>query len=81
VIFLHIITAATLKRRTNGGQRMMLRRLLRKSPRGATQLRFADVLTALILLALLLYAAYAQFSVYNRPASPPVATESPTASP
>ncbi len=56
-------------------------RLLRKRPRGATQLRFADVLTALILLALLFYAAYAQFSAYHRPAPPPAATESPTASP
>ncbi len=60
---------------------MMLGRFLRKSPRGATQLRFADVLTALILLAILLYAAYAQFSVYKRSAPPPAAAESPTASP
>jgi hypothetical protein len=55
----------------------MLRRFLRRSPRGAAQLRFADVLTALILLAILLYAAHAQFSVYNRPAPPPAATASP----
>lgn len=35
--------------------------------RGATQLGFADILTALILLGILLYAATIQFSVYNRP--------------
>ena len=37
--------------------------------RGATQLGFVDVLTAIILLGILLYAATAQFSVYNRPAA------------
>ena len=39
--------------------------------RGATQLGFVDVLTAIILLGILLYAATAQFSVYNRPAATP----------
>jgi len=34
--------------------------------RGATQLGFVDVLTAVILLGILLYASTLQFSVYNR---------------
>ncbi len=57
----------------------MLGRYLRRRPRGATQLRFVDVLTALILLAILLYASYVQFSVYNRPALSPSAAPSPAA--
>ncbi len=43
--------------------------------RGATQLGFVDVLTAIILLGILLYAATAQFSVYSRPPD----THTPTA--
>jgi hypothetical protein len=40
--------------------------------RGATQLGFVDVLTAIILLGILLYAATSQFSIYDRaPATPP----------
>src|ERR1035437_5474489 len=42
--------------------------------RGATQLGFVDVLTAVILLGILLYAATVQFSVYNRPPAPPIPT-------
>jgi multisubunit Na+/H+ antiporter MnhB subunit len=42
--------------------------------RGATQLGFVDVLTAVILLGILLYAATVQFSVYNRPSAPPIPT-------
>jgi multisubunit Na+/H+ antiporter MnhB subunit len=42
--------------------------------RGATQLSFVDVLTAVILLGILLYAATLQFSVYNRPPAPPIPT-------
>jgi hypothetical protein len=41
---------------------------------GATQLGFLDILTAVVLLGILLYAATLQFSVYDRP---PAAT--PTA--
>lgn len=41
-----------------------IRRLLSGS--GATQLRFVDVLTALVLLALLVWAAYMQFPVYRQ---------------
>jgi multisubunit Na+/H+ antiporter MnhB subunit len=44
--------------------------------RGATQLGVVDVLTAAILLGILLYAATLQFSVYNRPPAPPIATGS-----
>ena len=40
---------------------------LNRLARGATQLGFVDILTAAILLGILLYAATAQFSVYNRP--------------
>ncbi len=58
----------------------LLRRL--QSQRGATQLRFADVVTTLILLAILLYAAYAQFSVYQlRPATTPASSTEPRATP
>ena len=35
--------------------------------RGATQLGFVDVLTAVILLGILLYVATLQFSVYKNP--------------
>jgi len=38
---------------------------------GATQLGFVDILTAAIVLAILLYAATLQFSVYNRPPAAP----------
>ncbi len=36
---------------------------------GATRLGLMDVLTALVLLALLLYASWKQFPAYNRPVS------------
>jgi len=42
--------------------------------RGATQLGFVDVLTAVILLGILLYAATVQFSAYNRPPAMPITT-------
>jgi hypothetical protein len=43
--------------------------------RGATQLGFADILTVVILLGVLLYAATLQFSAYDRPpAAIPTAT-------
>jgi multisubunit Na+/H+ antiporter MnhB subunit len=46
-------------------------------PRGATQLGFVDILTAVILLGILLYAATLQFSVYDRPpATTPAAAAS-----
>ena len=47
---------------------------LKHRARGATQLGFLDVLTAVIVLGILLYAATLQFSVYNRP----LATANPT---
>ncbi len=40
---------------------------LNRLVRGATQLGFVDILTAVILLGILLYAATLQFSVYDRP--------------
>ena len=40
--------------------------------RGGTQLGFVDVLTAVIMLGILLYAATVQFSVYNRPPAIPI---------
>ena len=49
----------------------------RRLDRGATQLGFLDVLTALVLLAILLWAATKQFSAYHRPAPAPHATASP----
>jgi hypothetical protein len=39
---------------------------LNRLSRGATQLGFVDILTAVILLGILLYAATLQFSVYDR---------------
>ena len=39
---------------------------LKRLARGATQLGFVDVLTAVILVGILLYASTLQFSVYNR---------------
>jgi hypothetical protein len=49
----------------------------RRLERGATQLGFLDVLTALVLLAILLWAATKQFSAYKLPAPEPHATASP----
>ncbi len=42
-----------------------MRSMLNRSGPGATELRFLDVLTALILLAILLYASYKQFPAYR----------------
>ncbi len=42
-----------------------------KTPRGATNLGFLDILVALILLGVLLFASYLQFPNYQRLASPP----------
>ncbi|HEY6395061.1 MAG TPA: hypothetical protein VIX12_06550 [Candidatus Binataceae bacterium] len=55
-----------------------IRRL--KFSAGVARLGFVDVLTALALLGLLLYAAYLQMSVYKRsaPESSPTATLSKT---
>lgn len=44
--------------------------------RGATRLGVMDVLTALILLGLLLYASWRQSSAFNRPATSPAQTGS-----
>ena len=51
---------------------------LKRLARGATQLGFVDVLTAVILLGILLYAATLQFSVYNRPPANPIAVGAAT---
>lgn len=56
-------------------------RTLRLWRRGATQLRFMDVLTALILLAILLWVAWMQFPAYHRAAPAPGSTPQTTASP
>jgi multisubunit Na+/H+ antiporter MnhB subunit len=45
-----------------------------KSERGSTRLGFADVVTALILLGILLYVSYLQMSVYHAPAPAPGVT-------
>jgi len=44
--------------------------------RGATQLGFVDVLTAVILLGILLWVATLQFSVYKIPPAAPVSASS-----
>ncbi len=43
--------------------------------RGAAQLGIMDVLTALVLLGLLLYASWKQFPAFNRPVAPPPAAQ------
>jgi len=47
---------------------------LNRPARGATQLGFVDILTAVVLLGILLYAATLQFSVYDRPPAAPLPT-------
>jgi len=44
--------------------------------RGATRLRLMDVLTAMFLLGLLLYASWRQFPAFNRPTGSPAGTQS-----
>ena len=44
--------------------------------RGATQLGFVDVLTVVVLLGILLYAATMQFAVYKVAPAAPAATSS-----
>lgn len=56
-------------------------RKLRLWRRGATQLRFMDVVTALILLAILLWVAWLQFPAYHTSVPSPAATSASTASP
>jgi multisubunit Na+/H+ antiporter MnhB subunit len=52
-------------------------REINRLTRGATQLGFVDILTAVILLGILLYAATVQFAVYSRP--PVITTTTGTA--
>jgi hypothetical protein len=47
--------------------------------RGATQLGFLDVLTAVILVGILLWVATLQFGVYSRPAAPASSSSSASA--
>jgi hypothetical protein len=57
-----------------GGVELMRRGIFRfRFERGATQLGFVDVLTAVILLGILLWVATLQFAVYK---TPPAATAS-----
>jgi len=50
---------------------------LKRFAHGATQLGFVDILTAVILLGILLYAATLQFAVYKiAPAAPAAASSS-----
>jgi len=44
--------------------------------RGATQLGFVDILTAVILLGILFYVATLQFAVYQLPPAAPTSTSS-----
>ncbi len=52
-----------------------------RSHRGATQLGFLDVLTALIVLAVLIWASWMQFPIYNRAPGADATTPSRAASP
>jgi hypothetical protein len=47
--------------------------------RGATQLGFLDVLTAVILVGILLWVATLQFGVYSRPSAPASSSSSAAA--
>ncbi len=49
---------------------------LKRFARGATQLGFVDVLTAVILLGILLYVATLQFAVYKVAPAVPASTSS-----
>jgi hypothetical protein len=49
---------------------------LKRFARGATQLGFVDVLTVVILLGILLYAATMQFAVYKIVPAAPAASSS-----
>ena len=49
---------------------------LKRFARGATQLGFVDVLTVVILLGILLYAATMQFAVYKIVPAAPASTTS-----
>lgn len=49
---------------------------MKRFARGATQLGFVDILTAVILLGILLYAATLQFAVYNVAPAVPASTSS-----
>jgi hypothetical protein len=70
--------AAFLENLLRGGVELIGRMIL-KFERGATQLGFVDVLTAVILLGILLWVATLQFAVYKAaPAKP--ASASATAS-
>lgn len=51
------------------------------SQRGATQLGVLDVLTALVLLAILVWAAWMQFPAYHLPAASRTAAPASSASP
>ena len=56
----------------------MKRRSIRLRPFGAVQPGFVDILTAAILLAILLWAAWRQFPAYNQaPALSPAENASP----
>jgi len=50
-----------------------------KSQRGATRLGLMDILAALILLGVLVFAAYLEFPNYRRPASPAPSPATPSA--
>jgi hypothetical protein len=61
-------------------------RILNRWNSGATRLGFADVLTAVILLAVLLWASWKQFPAYNRdgapqPGMPPAPVSAPPTRP
>ncbi len=56
-------------------------RKIRLWRRGATQLRVMDVLTALILLAILVWVAWMQFPAYHPPSAQPRPMPHTTASP
>lgn len=47
-----------------------MRRLLRTARRGATKVEFLDIVTAIIVLAILVWAATLQFSAYRSSAAP-----------
>ena len=54
-------------------RRFISRIIPKKSCRGATRIEFLDIVTAIIVLAVLVYAASRQFSAYNGTPAPTTA--------
>jgi hypothetical protein len=61
-----------------GGHQGMRRFKTGTAQRGATRVEFLDIVTAIVVLAILVYAATRQFPAYQRSDAPPAAEASQT---